>query len=179
MMAEASIQSIPEGGTSTSTVSPPSFGSAQSQFVWAVNWLHPSLLSPSGNPDGILSRSVNAVFGQWPIPPVHAVQGDLLILRVTNNFNETSGVHFHGLFQKETNYNDGAGGITDCGIAPEGGQLEYRVQLDQLGSFWNHGHKEGQYSDGLRTTLIIHEEEKDEQSIHQESTEEFTLALSE
>ena len=152
------------------------------ELDWTLDWISPSTTTSSstiGNPDGLVSRPVIGVNNKWPIPPIYAVQGDLLVLRVTNLLNETSGLHFHGLFQKATTYYDGAGGVTDCGIAPNGGTLEYRVQLDQAGSFWVHGHKAGQYPDGLRTALIIHEHEKNQQGNLEESVEEFTLALSE
>lgn len=151
------------------------------ELDWTLDWISPSTATSStiGNPDGIVSRPVIGVNNKWPIPPINAVQGDLLVLRVTNLLNETSGLHFHGLFQKATTYYDGAGGVTDCGIAPNGGTLEYRVHLDQAGSFWVHGHKAGQYPDGLRTALIIHKHENNQLGNHEESVEEFTLALSE
>ena len=61
-----------------------------------------------------------------------------------------------GLFQNGSNVMDGALGVTDCGIAPNGGKYTYRVFTDnQHGTFWIHSHFFGQYPDGLRFPLII------------------------
>jgi hypothetical protein len=39
----------------------------------------------TANPDGLFPRTVVGVNGKWPIPPIEAEQGDLLILNLVNN----------------------------------------------------------------------------------------------
>jgi iron transport multicopper oxidase len=69
-------------------------------------------------PDGF-GRPVIVVNGQWPPPTIVLDEGDRLVLHVTNNLgNETSSIHFHGLYQKDKNDMDGPGMATQCPIPP-------------------------------------------------------------
>lgn len=56
------------------------------------------------------------VNGKWPIDPIVATIGDTLSLKVINNLDTPTSIHFHGLFQNGTNYYDGAFGITQVGF---------------------------------------------------------------
>lgn len=47
--------------------------------------------------------------------------------------------HWHGLFQRGTNFMDGVAGVTQCPIAP-GHSFEYTFNADQPGTFWYHSH---------------------------------------
>ena len=51
--------------------------------------------------------------------------GDRLIINVENRLgNETTSIHFHGLFQAGTSAMDGPVGVTQCPIAP-GQKFQY------------------------------------------------------
>ncbi|KAI8914389.1 Cupredoxin [Gorgonomyces haynaldii] len=119
------------------------------QLDWNIGWV--KNVDPTG---GLFKRDAIGVNGQWPIPPVIATLGDRLVIRATNHLNESTSIHFHGLFQNGTTYMDGALGATQCGIAP-GRSFTYDFELKQTGSYWLHGHFLGQYPDGFRTPLII------------------------
>ena len=108
------------------------------------------------NPDNSQPRRVIGVNGEWPIPAIEATVGDTLIINIKNSLNVMTALHTHGLFHNGTNYNDGAIGSTECGIAP-GSSLTYKIPLTQSGTYWAHGHMDGQYLDGLRAPLIIHD----------------------
>ena len=51
---------------------------------------------------------------------------------------------------------DGPAQVSQCPIAP-GSKFTYNFTLDQVGTYWYHSHTHGQYPDGLRAPLIIHD----------------------
>ncbi|KAK5142597.1 hypothetical protein LTR04_002171 [Oleoguttula sp. CCFEE 6159] len=70
--------------------------------------------------------------------------------------NETTSLHFHGLFQHGSNTMDGPSGVTQCPIQP-GGSLTYDFVIDQPGTYWYHSHNMGQYIDGIRGPITVHD----------------------
>lgn len=79
---------------------------------WNITWV-------ASNPDGKFLKPTIGVNGQWPLPLIEATVGDRLVLNVNNHLgNESTSLHFHGLFQNGTNHMDGAVGITQCAIPP-------------------------------------------------------------
>ncbi|KAJ3308431.1 ferroxidase fet3 [Boothiomyces sp. JEL0838] len=106
------------------------------------------------NPDGLFPRRAIGVNGQWPIPAINVTMGDTLVINVQNALDVPTTLHSHGLFQNGTNYYDGVPGVTECGIAP-GSSFMYEIPIQQYGTYWIHGHIDGQYVDGLQAPLII------------------------
>lgn len=71
------------------------------------------------NPDGEFVRPTMGINGQWPIPEIRCAVGDRVIVNVVNQLgNQTTSLHFHGLFQNGTTHMDGASGVTQCSIPP-------------------------------------------------------------
>lgn len=127
------------------------------------------------NPDGLHARSVMSINGQWPIPALHVTKGDRLVVKVHNNLgNETTSLHWHGLYMNETSYMDGPPGVAQCEIPP-GDSFVYDFKIDQPGTYWFHSHTRGQYPDGLRAPLIVHDPENPTQ---QDFDEEIVLSFS-
>ncbi|EON62388.1 ferrooxidoreductase Fet3 [Coniosporium apollinis CBS 100218] len=119
-------------------------------YDFDVSWVH-------ANPDGAFVRPVIGINGQWPIPTITATKGDRVIVNVKNSLgNETTSLHFHGLFQNGTTHMDGPASVTQCGIPP-GSSFTYDFMVEQPGTYWYHSHTRGQYPDGLRGPLIIHD----------------------
>ncbi|KAJ7098323.1 Fet3 protein [Mycena epipterygia] len=113
---------------------------------------------PDINPDGLFPRRVIGVNGTWPPPPIDVQQNDTLLVHATNSLDTVSSLHHHGMFFNSSSWNDGAVGVSECGIPP-GGQSSYSVDISgsgQTGSYWIHAHASGQYVDGLRAPLVIH-----------------------
>ncbi|KAH7361463.1 iron transport multicopper oxidase FET3 [Plectosphaerella cucumerina] len=111
----------------------------------------------TANPDGAFDRPTIGVNGQWPLPLISANVGDRLILNVHNDLgNASTSIHFHGLFQNGTNYMDGAVGVTQCAIPP-GSSFVYDFKFDQPGTYWYHAHNDGQYPEGLRGPVVVHD----------------------
>ncbi|KAI0181548.1 multicopper oxidase [Hypoxylon sp. FL1284] len=111
----------------------------------------------TANPDGAFNRPTIGINGQWPIPPIVGNIGDDIIVHVTNQLgNQTTSLHFHGLFMNGTTHMDGPSQVSQCSIPP-GSSYTYNFTLNQPGTYWYHSHTNGQYPDGLRGPLIIHD----------------------
>jgi iron transport multicopper oxidase len=71
------------------------------------------------NPDGLFDRPVIGINGQWPIPRIEATVGDRVVVNLNNQLgNESTSLHFHGLFMNGTNEMDGVAGVTQCSVPP-------------------------------------------------------------
>ncbi|KAG4438082.1 hypothetical protein IFR05_006448 [Cadophora sp. M221] len=170
------ISSISTKSTSTSksTSSPSSSAlpyitpptSKQVAYTWSVGWVQTS-------PDGF-SRPMIGINGQFPCPPIKANMGDTIKITMTNNLgNQSTAIHFHGIFQTGTAFSDGPAMVTQCPIQP-GGSFVYEFKVDQPGTYWYHAHIGGQYIDGLRGPLIIN----DVNAPYRGIDTEYTLTLS-
>ncbi|PHH66840.1 hypothetical protein CDD81_5972 [Ophiocordyceps australis] len=109
------------------------------------------------NPDGAFERPVIGINNQWPIPQIEANVGDQVVVKVQNQLgNQTTTLHFHGLFMNGTSHMDGPAGVTQCPIPP-GASFTYNFTINQPGTYWYHSHTHAQYPDGLRGPLIVHD----------------------
>ncbi|WVN86158.1 uncharacterized protein L203_101319 [Cryptococcus depauperatus CBS 7841] len=116
------------------------------------NW---TISRGQGSPDGY-SREVITVNGQFPGPLIEANAMDTIIVHVNNQLDYGQAIHWHGLFQKNTNYMDGVPGVTQCPIPP-GGSFTYELKPNgQYGTYWWHSHFANTMADGLSGPLIIH-----------------------
>ncbi|KAJ7465608.1 laccase 2 precursor [Mycena latifolia] len=114
------------------------------------------------SPDGY-SRSAVLVNGVLPGPLIVGNKSDNFrlnvhdLLRDTTMLTDTS-IHWHGLFQKGTNWADGPSFVTRCApITPNNSFLyDFKVP-DQAGTFWYHSHLSTQYCDGLRGPLVVYD----------------------
>ncbi|GME55867.1 Multicopper oxidase type 1 [Neofusicoccum parvum] len=120
---------------------------------WDVGWV-------SAAPDGY-TRPVIGINGQWPLPILEADVNDIIIANVHNSLgNETTSIHWHGMWQTGTPHMDGGAQISQCAIPP-GGSFTYEFKAYPAGTFWYHSHDMGQYPDGLRAPMIIHDPDSD------------------
>jgi FtsP/CotA-like multicopper oxidase with cupredoxin domain len=106
-------------------------------------------------PDGY-QRNMIAINGQMPGPLIEANAKDTLKITVVNKLKEPTTIHWHGLYQNGSNWEDGVTGVTQCPIAPNA-SYTYTIQLKgQYGTFWYHSHTKLQMADGLYGPLIVH-----------------------
>lgn len=108
-------------------------------------------------PDGV-ERSALLINGGFPGPTIEANWGDTIEVTVTNNITgpeEGTALHWHGLLQKGTPYEDGVPGITQCPISP-GQTFTYSFKADLYGTSWYHSHYSAQYAGGVLGAMIIH-----------------------
>jgi iron transport multicopper oxidase len=118
-------------------------------YDWSISWT-------TAAPDGF-SRPVIGVNGKWPPPVMECDVGDDVVLKLTNNLgNETTSIHLHGEFAAGKPQMDGVSGVAQCPIPP-GSTFTQRFTANPSGTHWYHSHNKGQYPDGLRGPLIIHD----------------------
>lgn len=85
---------------------------ATKTYDFDVSWV-------SANPDGLKERSVIGINGQWPIPTINVTKGDRVVVNVKNSLgNESTSLHFHGLYQNGTTHMDGPAQVSQCAILP-------------------------------------------------------------
>lgn len=135
---------------------------------WNITWV-------LANPDGQQERPTIGINGQWPLPHLTATVGDQIVINVDNQLgNQSTSLHFHGLYMNGSTHMDGPVGGTQCAIAP-GTKFKYNftvsnhsspivssfethyLKIDQPGTYWYHSHNNGQYPDGFRGPLIVHD----------------------
>ncbi|KAG7094425.1 hypothetical protein E1B28_008025 [Marasmius oreades] len=112
-----------------------------------------------------------------PGPLITANRGDRLKINVIDELSDTSmvratSIHWHGIFQKGTNWADGVASVTQCPIIP-GESFLYNFLVPEPGTYWYHSHISVQYCDGLRGPLVIYDPEdpyKGEYDVDDEST---------
>lgn len=106
-------------------------------------------------PDGFYKPMILAN-DQSPGPLIEANTGDTVRVRVNNLMpNTTTSIHFHGINQYNSTWNDGVAGVSQCGIPPAGGSWTYEFVVDgQRGTFWWHAHTGVQYTDGLFGPIV-------------------------
>lgn len=81
------------------------------------------------NPDGQFERDTIGVNGKWPIPTIEGDVGDRIIVNVANSLGDQStSLHFHGLFMNGTTHMDGPVQVTQCPIPP-GGKMTYNFTV--------------------------------------------------
>ena len=65
------------------------------------------------NPDGQFERPTIGINGEWPPPIMTATVGDRVIVNVVNGLgNQSTTLHFHGLFMNGTSEMDGPAMVT-------------------------------------------------------------------
>ena len=94
-----------------------------------------------------------------PGPPLRVRRGEELRVRVFNDLDEPTAVHWHGV--RLPNEMDGVPHLTQAPIAP-GGSFNYRFRARDAGTFWYHPTGDGgeQAARGLYGVLIVGESEK-------------------
>ena len=101
-----------------------------------------------GGKDG----SVTSINGVLPGPLVRMREGEAVTLRVTNELDEDSSIHWHGLLVPAEM--DGVPGVSFPGIRP-GETFTYQYPVKQSGTYWYHSHSGLQEQTGVYGPLII------------------------
>lgn len=107
--------------------------------------------------DGVL-RDVILVNNQYPGPLIEANWGDMIQVTVHNNITdpmEGTSLHWHGMLQKNTPWQDGVPSIGQCPIAP-GHSFTYKYQAELYGTSWYHAHYSAQYTGGAVGPMQIY-----------------------
>ena len=90
--------------------------------------------------------------GSIPGPLLRFREGEDVTIHVTNQLDEPSSLHWHGLLVPSGM--DGVPGLSFPGIAP-GETFTYRFTLKQSGTYWYHSHSAMQEQTGIYAPLVI------------------------
>ncbi|KAF9038522.1 yellow laccase [Panaeolus papilionaceus] len=143
---------------------------ALSALTSAYAWIGPVSNVYIGNkniaPDGFTRAAVLAGPSSsnlaFPGPLIVSLKGQQFRLNVIDQLTDTTmlrttSIHWHGFFQKATNWADGPVGVSQCPITP-GHAFQYRFNNpSQAGTFWYHSHHSTQYCDGLRGAMVVYD----------------------
>ncbi|KAF8272718.1 multicopper oxidase-domain-containing protein [Lactarius quietus] len=138
-------------------------------------------ISPDGypRPNPISATLAGDTF---PGPIIRGRKWDTFSINVTDYLMDTSmnlatSIHWHGIFQKGTNYVDGVASVTQCPLVPEESFLyEFNV-FDQTGTYWYHSHFKNQYCDGLRGALIIEDPDDPQRYLYDIDDDSTVISL--
>jgi hypothetical protein len=106
---------------------------------------------------GGVSANAMTINGSIPGPTLEFNEGDLAIINVTNKMDVETSVHWHGLILP--NFYDGVPYLTTPPIKP-GTTFQYRIPINQSGTYWYHSHTMLQEQSGVYGSIIIHPKEK-------------------
>ena len=112
-----------------------------------------TLVNVTGTPS--YATTIN---GMLPGPTLRWREGDTITIHVTNNLDETSSIHWHGIILPF--HMDGVPGISYEGIAP-GETFTYTFTVQQSGTYWYHSHSGFQEQTGIYGAIVIDPKEKD------------------
>ena len=119
-------------------------GAAQSEFDLAIRQQRLNI--------GGREAMATTVDGTLPGPLLRMREGEEVVLRVRNELDVDSSLHWHGILLPPGM--DGVPGISFDGIQP-GETFEYRYRLQQAGTYWYHSHSGLQEQAGVYAPLIV------------------------
>ena len=120
--------------------------------------------------NGVTSNKIT-INNTLPGPVLRFKEGDDAIVHVTNNMNEDTSVHWHGLIVPGNM--DGAPGFNGTMPIKPNETFTYKFPIKQSGTYWYHSHTLGQEQEGLYAGIII--DPKEEQI---KSDREYVVLLS-
>nr|ABA97288.1 retrotransposon protein, putative, Ty1-copia subclass, expressed [Oryza sativa Japonica Group] len=83
---------------------------------------------------------ITAVNGQLPGPTINVTEGDTVVVHLVNESPYNMTIHWHGVFQRGSQWADGPSMITQCPVGPSD-NYTYRFNVsDQEGTLWWHAH---------------------------------------
>ncbi len=98
------------------------------------------------------SATATTINGTVPGPLLRFREGDEAVIRVQNELDEDTSIHWHGILLPPAM--DGVPGVSFAGIAARS-SFEYRFPLRQAGTYWYHSHSGLQEQRGHYGPLII------------------------
>jgi iron transport multicopper oxidase len=133
------------------------------------------------SPDGF-TRAVTLAGDTFPGPLIVGQKNAIFWINVEDQLTDKSmnlatSIHWHGLFQKHTNYVDGPSFVTQCPLVPNESFLYDFKALDQAGTYWYHSHFKNQYCDGLRGPLVIYDKNDPHRDLYDVDDESTVITL--
>lgn len=107
---------------------------------------------------GEFTRTGIGYNGETPGPVLRFKEGEDVKIKVTNNLDESTSIHWHGLILPYQQ--DGVPGISYDGIDP-GETFTYEFPIVQSGTYWFHSHTGFQEPDGAYGAIVIEPKKRD------------------
>ncbi|GAB2282685.1 hypothetical protein Dimus_017223 [Dionaea muscipula] len=85
-------------------------------------------------------RVITTVNGTSPGPLIEVYEGDIVIVNVINESPYNVTIHWHGIFQRQSQWADGVEYTTQCPIQPGNSYVQNFNITDQEGTLWWHAH---------------------------------------
>jgi len=101
---------------------------------------------------GDVTAKAMTINGSIPGPTLEFNEGDLAIINVTNKMDVETSVHWHGLILP--NFYDGVPYLNTPPIEP-GETFQYRIPINQSGTYWYHSHTMLQEQKGVYGSIVI------------------------
>ncbi|CAM6123311.1 unnamed protein product [Calypogeia fissa] len=86
------------------------------------------------------TKPILTVNGQYPGPAIYVTEGDRVIVKLTNNAKSNVTIHWHGIRQVGSCWQDGVAYITECPIQPGNYEVYDFVVSEQRGTALWHAH---------------------------------------
>ncbi|GAW08671.1 laccase 2 [Lentinula edodes] len=172
-----SLQAHPDSQCFLSTLSL-DFGSYHHDQLFIVN----KDIAPDGFQRSTVLAGRTPQDASFPGPLITGRKGDRFTINVTDlltdpTMDRSTSIHWHGLFQKTTNYADGVAFVSQCPIATNHSFLYDFGVPDQAGTFWYHSHLSVQYGDGLRGPIVIYDPEDPHQDLYDVDDESTIITI--
>ncbi len=103
-------------------------------------------------------KYATTVNGQITAPTLHFNEGDTVTIKVYNDLEVDSSIHWHGIILPTDM--DGVPNISFEGIKPKT-TFTYRFTLKQSGTYWYHSHSGFQEQTGLYGAIVVHPKVKE------------------
>nr|WP_063571572.1 copper resistance system multicopper oxidase [Luteibacter rhizovicinus] len=111
------------------------------------------------------ARTAVTVNGGVPGPTLRWREGESITLRVRNQLDTVSSIHWHGLVVPFDQ--DGVPGLSFDGI-PARSEFTYRFPVRQSGTYWYHAHSRFQEQSGLYGAIVIAPKDGERQAADRE-----------
>jgi len=122
-------------------------------YKWKINY-------QNWSPDCV-RQTLIAINGEFQGPTINARVGDTIVVEVENLLpTENVVIHWHGIRQIGTPWQDGTAGVSQCPIFA-GEMYTYTFVVDQPGTYFYHGHYGLQRTAGLYGWLIVEATKKE------------------
>ena len=103
-------------------------------------------------------RPAMVINGGIPGPTLRFMEGEDVVINVTNTLDADTSVHWHGFILPPNM--DGVPGISYDGIKP-GETFTYRFKIKQNGTYWYHSHSGLQEQAGVYGAIVLTPKKKD------------------
>lgn len=113
----------------------------------------------------------------FPGPLISVCYEDTIIVHITNQLENGTTCHFHGIFQWATPHMDGVPNVSQYEINPFT-EFQYIFPADHSGSHWFHSHSYSQRVLGLYGGLIVRDEKSHASNLYDKDVNGHVVVLS-